>query len=172
MPKPLPPLDYLLSAFECRDGVLYNKVFRSSRAVAGKRSGALSNAGYFRVTIDSQKYLEHRIVFYMHYGYCPENLDHIDGNKTNNQIANLREVSHQENMCNVSTRADNTSGIKGVSWNKTRSKWTARVSLHGKIKCGYFDSKALAAKFVKSLREQHHNQYANHGKNLEHLSCH
>jgi hypothetical protein len=171
MSKPLPPLDYLRSVLECRDGVLYNKVARSTHAVQGKRSGSLSNCGYYRISINSQKYLEHRIVYYMVHGECPEYLDHIDGNKQNNQIENLRPTTVAQNMCNTGNRADNTSGVKGVSWSKVKSKWTARVQLHGKVKCGYFDDKQMAVGFVKTLREQYHDKYTNHGKNMENLLC-
>jgi hypothetical protein len=163
MPKPLPPLDYLRSVLEFKDGLLYNKVFRSSHAVAGKRSGSPYVNGYMSISIKNVKYMEHRIAYYMVHGECPEYLDHIDGNKTNNRVENLRPSTSSQNKCNIGVRVDNTSGVKGVSWSKTRRKWTARVALHGKVKCGYFDNKEVAAEFVKSLREQHHGEYANHG---------
>jgi hypothetical protein len=161
--KPLPSLEYLHSILEFRDGVLYNKISRSSHAVASKRSGSPYANGYMSITIKSVKYLEHRIVYYMVHGECPEYLDHIDGDKTNNRVENLRPSTSSQNKCNTSVRANNTSGVKGVSWSKVKRKWTARVALHGKIKCGYFDDKEVAAEFVKSLREQCHGYYANHG---------
>ena len=160
--RTLPPLDYLRSVLDFRDGLLYNKVFRSSHAVAGKRSGSFWN-GYMSVSVKGIKYLEHRIVYYMVHGECPEYIDHIDGNKLNNRIENLRPATSSQNKCNIGIRADNTSGIKGVSWSKVKGKWTARVALNGKIKCGYFDDKEEAAKFIKTLREQYHGEYANHG---------
>lgn len=163
MPKQLPPLDYLHSVLEFKDGVLYNKVFRSSHAVAGKRSASPYTNGYMSISIKSVKYLEHRIAYYMVHGECPEYLGHIDEDKTNNRVENLRPSTSSQNKCNIGVRANNTSGVKGVSWSKVKRKWTARVALHGKIKCGYFEDKEVAAKFVKSLREQCHGEYANHG---------
>ena len=63
----------------------------------------------------------------------PEGLDtdHIDGNGLNNQRCNLRNATKSQNMHNARPRRDNSSGVKGVSWNKRRSKWTARIRLGG-----------------------------------------
>jgi hypothetical protein len=164
MPKPLPPLDYLRSVLEFRDGVLYNKVFRSSHAVAGKRSATSHPKGYLKITIKNQAYLEHRIVFYMVHGYCPETVDHINGDKTDNRIENLRAATYSENQCNVPLASNNVSGHKGVTFYKRMNKWRAQIAFNKVVKhLGYFDTKELAAEFVELARNMLHNNFANHG---------
>lgn len=58
--------------------------------------------------------------------------DHRDGDGLNNRRANLRNATKSQNMHNARLRADNTSGFKGVCWNKRSGKWEARIRLHGK----------------------------------------
>ena len=169
--KPLPPLDYLRSVLEFRDGVLYNKVFRSSHAVAGKRSAHSHAKGYLEITLKSKSYLEHRIVFYMIHGYCPETVDHINGDKTDNRIENLRAATYSENQCNVPLASNNVSGHKGVSFHKRVKKWRAQISLNKVVKhLGYFETKELAVEFVELARDMLHNNFANHGTHRENLS--
>lgn len=100
--------------FEYReDGCLIRRVAKSNTKV-GDVAGNLRGDGYLQVTIDRQGYLLHRTVFLYHHGYLPENdLDHIDQDRTNNRIENLREVSRACNLRNTSNRCTNTSGVKG-----------------------------------------------------------
>jgi hypothetical protein len=66
-------------------------------------------------------------------------VDHIDGNKTNNALTNLRWATHSENEMNKALSVINTSGIKGVYWNKEKKKWRAQIKINGKTQhIGYF----------------------------------
>ena len=66
-------------------------------------------------------------------------IDHIDNNRFNNTISNLRWCSNQQNCYNLSLRKSNTSGIKGISWNKVLQKWKVYISFNSKrIHLGYF----------------------------------
>jgi hypothetical protein len=68
-------------------------------------------------------------------------VDHIDNDRLNNCLFNLRYVSYQENMFNCSARSDNTSGLKGVSWCKPYNKWRAYIFISGKqISLGVYDN--------------------------------
>ena len=68
-------------------------------------------------------------------------VDHKDNNKTNNNISNLRFATTKENSQNSSIRLDNTSGCKGISWNKKAKKWNAKITIDGiKIHLGYYDN--------------------------------
>ena len=71
-----------------------------------------------------------------HHGYLPKFVDHIDGNKQNNRIENLREASKQENSQNQKVRWTNSSGVKGVSWHKVNKKW--KVALCKNYRSYYF----------------------------------
>lgn len=169
--KPLPSLDYLNSILEFKDGLLYNKVTRNSRAIKGTLAGRVS--GFYRyISVKSQQYLIHRIAYYMAHGTCPENLDHINGNRLDNRLENLRPATTSQNACNRALSRSNTSGVKGLSWAKKEQKWLACINVNGKNKnLGYFENKELGVEFLELAREMVHGSYANHGKFKESLSC-
>jgi hypothetical protein len=69
-----------------------------------------------------------------------EQVDHIDNNRTNNYISNLRFATIKENSRNSSIRLDNTSGHKGVCFDKKAKKWKAHIMIDGvQIHIGYYD---------------------------------
>lgn len=87
--------------FEVRGGKLFNKVDRG-RAKAGEEAGSLSGCGYLYVKYDGGQERVHRIIYAMHYGRTIKDLvDHIDGNRLNNDPSNLRDVDHATNMNNL-----------------------------------------------------------------------
>jgi hypothetical protein len=74
-------------------------------------------------------------------------IDHIDGNRLNNQKSNLRFATSSQNKMNRGARKDNKSGYKGVSWHKQRNKWTARIMVDGRYQhLGLFEDIADAIK--------------------------
>ncbi|MGL6208700.1 MAG: hypothetical protein ACRC14_02580 [Paracoccaceae bacterium] len=86
--------------------------------------------------------------------------DHIDGNGINNRRANLREATAAQNQHNQRTRADNTSGVKGVDWNKGRQKWRARIKINKQsVLLGLFTSIADAAKAYADASAKHHGKF-------------
>ena len=112
----------------------------ASKGAASKNrpAGGLNNKGYARLTIDGVTYYAHQLAWLYQYGYIPKEIDHIDRNKANNKIANLRDVSHQENTKNRGVSKNNKSGIPGV-W-KQGEKWRAKIGVDGKnIHLGGFD---------------------------------
>jgi hypothetical protein len=90
--------------------------------------------GYWKICIDGFKYFAHRLAwFYVHAEWPTQQIDHIDGNRLNNAIANLRLASNAENSQNERTpRANNKSGYLGVSFD--RGKWAAWIKIDGKTK--------------------------------------
>jgi len=150
-----------LDCFEYKNGNLYWKINRSMMKV-GDQAGNINDRGYSYVGINNRKYSTHRIIFLMHYGYMPECIDHIDGNKANNNIKNLRLATVSQNNQNVKIRKDNKTGIKGVS--KDRGMFRVCVSVKGKNKhCGYFDDIELAELVAIEARNKFHGEFANHG---------
>lgn len=88
--------------FEYQDGDLIWKINSGVNKVKGKKAGALSN-GYLRFKYNGKKYLNHRVIFEMHHGYCPEFIDHINRNRSDNKINNLRQATHSINAFNRET---------------------------------------------------------------------
>jgi len=163
-PKPLPSQEELHALFEYKDGKLFWKVNRTGTAKAGDEAGSINNKGYKVVKINGLAYLQHRLIWIMHGNDPVDCLDHIDGDPLNNRIENLRAATRQQNQCNQKLPRNNTSGTKGVNWNKERSRWQGKVRYKGKAHhTNYFKDKEECAKAVKELREKLHGDFANHG---------
>lgn len=129
------------------DGKLFWRISPSNRAPVGAEVGYLHLDGYRRVGFRGVKYRVHRLIFLYHHGYFPENgIDHVNRMRDDNQIENLREASHSCNMRNAGTRINNTSGIKGVYYNKAHGKWRGQILINGQNKhLGSYDTKLEAA---------------------------
>lgn len=118
--------------YDSVSGIFTWRVPPSYTIEAGEIAGGKTVAGYWRIKIDQSTYYAHRLAWLYQHGYLPENpLDHIDRNKVNNSINNLREVSVQCNIRNVGNKVTNTSGVRGVCWNKWENKWMAAIKVRG-----------------------------------------
>lgn len=158
--KPLPPLE-TVSAYLTYDPDAGHLKWRvsSGRAKAGMVAGCEAK-GYVLIGIQGRLLKAHRLAWLLHYGKEPKgDIDHINGVRSDNRIANLREASHSQNMHNRVADKDNRSGVKGVCWNKWKQKWMAYVN--GKH-IGYFLSKSDAESAVKAARENLHGAFACH----------
>jgi hypothetical protein len=101
---------------------------------AGKEAFKTKNdTGYLEGFIFGKKYKTHRVIWAMHYGEWPKSqIDHIDGNRANNLLSNLRAVSIAENAKNRGLLKSNSSGVIGVSWHKSKNKWQANICVQNK----------------------------------------
>lgn len=119
--------------YDPKTGIFVNLVQRKKAlegAVAGCDSGR-----YITIQIDGKGYSAHRLAWLYVYGYFPERLlDHINRDRADNRISNLREVSEQCNVRNTGNYKNNTSGVKGVYLEKARGKWRANIKVDGKTK--------------------------------------
>jgi hypothetical protein len=142
--------------FWYEDGKLYRK-----HSTGGMRAGSLAGRqgtrGYWQVKINGRMYSVHHLVWWIFHGYKPEYIDHIDGDPTNNRIGNLREATHTQNMWNAKLSVRNTTGHKGVFWNKQRQKYTAK--LNGQV-LGHCDDLLEAAALVVYTRAFGHGEFA------------
>jgi hypothetical protein len=109
---------------------------------AGSVAGAINKGGYRQISIANKLHYAHRLVWLIETGSFPIGvLDHVNRVKDDNRISNLREVSHKQNMENTGVYAHNTSGYKGVMWDKQYGQWLARVNHNGKqVFAGRFDT--------------------------------
>ncbi len=138
------------SLFDYRDGELYWKVSGPGRKV-GVPAGYDRRDGYREIWTKYRRYLTHRLIFLYHHDNIPEYLDHIDGNRANNEISNIREATQRENCMNQKKPKSHngkptSSRFKGVMWHKQHEKWAAGIRIDGKQKhLGYHTSEIDAA---------------------------
>jgi hypothetical protein len=155
--------DYLHEIFEYRDGELYWKINKSQKSKIGNIAGCSDGLGYFHTMIDGKNYKNHRIIFLMFHGYLPKCIDHIDNNRSNNCIENLREATKSQNCQNSKKSIRNKSGVKNVHWNKTSQKWQVILMINGKNKnFGYFKDLMVAESVAQETRNKYYGIYARH----------
>jgi hypothetical protein len=149
--------------FEYRDGHLYRKTSRGCMKAGGK-VGFINDKGYISVNLNGKHTLVHRLIWLMQHGEMPTLIDHIDGNRANNKIENLRLADRAQNMHNKPAHRNNTSGRKGVSWHKKSNKWMAQIVCRGKHHyLGVYESIDQADNIVRKARDMLHGSFANHG---------
>lgn len=130
---------------------------------AGKETGCLDHKGYLVVLIGGRPYFSHRLAWAIAKGKWPdEMIDHVNGDRSDNRICNLREASRSENLMNSTLRKDNTSGVKGVILR--HGKWCVEIKVAKKRhRVGYFDSLEEAKAAVEAARITLHKDFTNHG---------
>jgi hypothetical protein len=120
--------------------------------------------GYFVGTLFDRSFYAHRVAWAIHYGEWPNcEIDHINHDKFDNRICNLRPVTRGENMCNISRSTRNNSGITGVGWCAKRKKWRAAITLDSKTtELGFYTTVGDAAQ-VRRIAERLLGFHPNHG---------
>ena len=104
---------------------------------AGKPAGRTALNGYVVILVDKRWYLAHRLAWMFEYGRWPkEDIDHINRDRADNRIANLRGATRTQNNGNTKLHRHNTSGVKGVCWATREKRWLAQVQFNGKCKSG------------------------------------
>lgn len=156
------------TAETCRDGGLGGASGTArmiSRRVAGTKAGTVTPRGYRMIQTLGKNMSAHRLAWALHYGLWPiGELDHINGDKDDNRIANLREVDRRENMRNRSMPKTNRSGHPGVIFHSARGKWQASIRVDGKLHyLGIFDDKADAVA-ARIEAEKQFGFHENHGR--------
>lgn len=138
----------------------------------GKESGKIRRDGYraVRLTVDGNgmSFLAHRVAWFITYGEWPRGqIDHMNGDRADNRLCNLRAVSQHENLLNMKCPADSKTGVPGVTWSKHAKRWLVRVNIDKRTKnLGYYLNfeEAVAA---RRSAEQKHGYYKNHGKRAQ-----
>ncbi|WP_296222691.1 HNH endonuclease [uncultured Sphingomonas sp.] len=134
---------------------------------AGKEAlGSLNSKGYLNGAILSVSYKAHRIVWLHQTGQWPDEIDHVNGIKTDNRMENLRDVDRAGNLKNMPRQSNNTSGATGVKWSEYMGKWRAVINVNrARVHLGYFSdfSDAVGA---RKAAEREIGFHPNHGRCL------
>lgn len=128
--KPLLDQATVNNLFTYENGNLYWAIKPAWNVHVGDVAGSFDGE-YCSVYVDNVKYKLHRIIFLYHHGYLPEIVDHINGNKEDNRIENLRPATSMQNRHNSKTPITNKSGVKGVCYDKYLNKWRVRITVNG-----------------------------------------
>jgi hypothetical protein len=149
--------------FEHRDGKLYWKkvAHPNKQYLVGQEAGSIHQTGYRHVTWLGKVHKVHRLIFLLEYGYLPPEVDHINGDRQDNRLENLRPATRSENQCNRGALASNTSGYPGVTWHKASKAWVVRVMKNGKtVVQQYCKDLELAGLVATEARSLYHGAYA------------
>ena len=116
----------------------------------GRKVGHTDREGYVRISSQRRKYYAHRLIWTWHHGEPPRLLDHINRNRADNRIENLRACTEAQNAANAKAPSHNTSGYRGVYFDKDRDKWVARIrftidGVRHRRRIGRFDTADEAA---------------------------
>lgn len=136
---------------------------------AGKFCGTYDDKGYLRILVQidgkKRKIRAHRLAWFIVHGVLPSGeIDHINQDKADNRISNLRDVPKELNQRNGTRKRNNTSGVPGVTWHKQRGKWCAQASLGGKhYHIGLYDNIMEAEAATRKFRAEH-GFTENHGR--------
>ncbi len=145
--------------YNSETGIFTRLVATSSNAPKGGVAGYISPIGYRVIGINGHQYYGHRLAWLYHYGAFPKGqIDHIDGNRANNAIANLRDVAECVNRQNLRhPPKHNLLGVLGVSASTTKKRYQAKIQLNGvKHHIGTFDTiEEASAAYVAAKRAIH-----------------
>lgn len=153
-----PTQKYLREIFEYNpdDGFVRWKQGRSNM-IAGSRVGSINKYGYLHVTINSKSYKLSRVIWILMFGSIPENyyIDHINGNKSDNRLSNLRLATNNQNQQNRPAPKNSSSHYRGVTWHKQMKKWMARICHNNKRETlGFFETAEAAYAAYKARAAQ------------------
>lgn len=158
MPNDITP-DLLHDIFEYRDGALYWKFGKR----IGKEAGTVNGNGYKICKIRKRIYLVHRLVFLMHHRFLAGCIDHVNCDRSDNKIENLREATHSQNQCNQRQRTSTKSGLRDVYFSHHVNMWRVRVAFDGKRKdFGHYRNINDAKEAAIKARNEMHKEFACH----------
>ena len=148
---------YIQSVFKYDNGQLF---WLGNRRGAPKNKPLGSNVGdgYLGCMLDGKHYLLHRLIYLHVHGYMPKFVDHINGNKKDNRIENLRDVTAYENQQNMrKAYSTNKSKLLGAFYSSQTKKWFSRICVNGKkLYLGTFDSPEKAHDaYIQVKRDLH-----------------
>lgn len=151
-----------LFSYDLETGLFTWRVDKGSRGKAGAEAGGLHSSGYKFIRIDGRLYRCHRLAWLYVYGDWPKDqIDHINGVRSDNRIVNLREATNKQNSLNRKANANNKCGCKGVHFESFTNKWKAQISIDGKnVNLGRFADIDKAVEAYKKASRKYHGEFS------------
>lgn len=147
--------------YDPETGIFTRKVKTTGKTKVGQIVGYDNKSGYKKISIDNKLYFAHRLAWLYIYGEWPEKgIDHINRNRSDNRICNLRLANQSENTQNNEKNKNNTSGYRGVTFCKATNKWISQIMINYKhVRIGKFDTPEIAhEQYVQMAKKLHtHN---------------
>jgi len=149
-------------SYDPGSGILRWKKRRARCVWVGSPAGSLTAFGYLRVSIDGRRYACHRVAWTLTHGFWPQgDLDHINGNRSDNRIENLRQATRAQNCQNRKKGSLNKSGVKGVSWWAHQNRWRAHIRANGDAHLlGAYHCFGQAIKAYRTAARDLHGEFA------------
>ena len=151
--------------YDANTGVFTRKVYRGGQPI-GSIADNKHHSGYKNLYISvngkGKSIASHRMAWFITYGEMPNIIDHIDMDKSNNKLSNLRECNHSQNNMNRINQKNNTSSRKGVHWHKRNKCWMAVIKINGKQSyLGSTKSFEEACTLRDNAEIKHHGEFMN-----------
>ena len=145
-----------------KTGLFFWKSINGHRVKVGDQVGTKADYGRIVIWVDGRMYRAHRLAWLYMYGKWPsKDVDHINGNPSDNRISNLRLATKSQNLGNMKKPITNTSGKKGVSWHAIGKKWQAHIRVEGKnYYLGLFPSVEAAHEAYSHAAHMHRGEFA------------
>ena len=163
MPKPLPSQEELHALFEYSPttGLFTYKTQPNFRIKIGSVAGSINKNGYRLIQINKKSYKASRLVWMYVYGEDPSDLtvDHIDKNRSNDAINNLRLATYSQQLFNRAEWGKST-GIRGVRYNQKTDTYSAVICFGGLNTSKQFDTAEEAQAYYNKLRAEHGGEFA------------
>ena len=133
----------------------------------GVIAGNRNQHGYIRIRFLRHGWMAHRLAWLFVHGEMPtDQIDHIDGDKANNRIINLRQATGSENLRNIKRLPRNKSGFKGVVWHVLNKKWMAACRMNGKkVHLGYYKDPEEASRVYLEFAKKCHGEFFHENPN-------
>jgi hypothetical protein len=146
--------------YDPETGAFTRRARTSNKVRVGDKTGTLRRDGYLKTSLLHQSFLLHRLAWLYVYGKWPEFvIDHVNGDRTDNRIANLRDVSETSNLQNQrrAHSKNRSCGLLGVTWHAGNGRWQAQISVNKRnMYLGSFDTAEDAhAAYLQAKRQLH-----------------
>ena len=168
-PKPLPSIEDIKAtlSYDPETGI-FTRLAKACgpSCKVGDVAGRVIDSGYRVISIKNKRYRAHRLAWLVFYGEEPDGfVDHINQNKDDNRICNLRLATKSENMRNRPAQKNNKLGVKGVHWDKRGKRFVAQIRTScGKSRfLGGFHTIEEASRAYQNAAKIHHGKFVDGG---------